>query len=98
MAQVIWSPSAKHDLHAIYDLIAADSPKYAQAFVERLGERFARLAEHPMTGHVVREFSDRTLREITEGNYRIIHKVAKDHVQIVRIYHSRRMLKARDLP
>jgi addiction module RelE/StbE family toxin len=97
MAQVVWSPSAKRDLHAIHDRIAMDSPFYAQRFILRLSERVLFLGEHPMMGHVVQEFKDRTIREIAFGDYRIIHRVTATELQIVRIFHGKRTLRKRDV-
>ena len=92
MAQVIWSPSARKDLHAIHELIASDSRVYAKRFVEKLFERIQFLSEHPMIGHVVKEFSNKEIREISFSNYRIIHRVRPDQIQILRIFHSKRIL------
>jgi toxin ParE1/3/4 len=93
MAQVTWSPSAKRDLLAIHDTIALDSPFYARRFVERLMEKVLFLGEHPMIGHVVSEFNDRTIREIGFGPYRIIHRTTVMQLQIVRIFHGKRELR-----
>ncbi len=97
MAQVKWSPSANFDLHAIHDTIAIDSPFYARRFVEQLMERVLFLGEHPMIGHVVKEFNDRTIREITFGQYRVIHRVTAAEMQIVRIFHAKRELRKIDI-
>jgi toxin ParE1/3/4 len=97
MAQVTWSPSAKRDLHALHDAIAEDSPFYARRFVERLAERVLFLGDHPMAGHIVKEFNDKTIREISFGSYRIIHKLTAGEVQIVRVFHGKRMLRGRDI-
>jgi plasmid stabilization system protein ParE len=60
-------------------------------------ERVLFLGEHPMIGHIVQEFGDRTIRELGFGHYRIIHRMAATEMQIVRIFHAKRELRKRDL-
>ncbi|HRF79748.1 MAG TPA: type II toxin-antitoxin system RelE/ParE family toxin [Flavobacteriales bacterium] len=97
MAEVIWSPSAKRDLHAIHDHIAQDSVFYARRFVERIVDHAATLATHPLKGHVVREFKDLSIREVMLDDYRIIHRITSGEVQIIRIFHAKRVLRPKHL-
>ena len=44
-------------------------------------------------GKIVPEFGDKTIREIKEGNYRIIYQIrSSDKVDILRVHHSARLL------
>ncbi len=47
---IVWLPSAEASLQAIYDLIAADSPRAALAFTEDLRQRCEIFAEFPFLG------------------------------------------------
>lgn len=47
MKQVVWTRAALADLTAIYEHIAADSPRYAVAVVDRLTKRSQQLAAFP---------------------------------------------------
>ncbi|RYG11699.1 MAG: type II toxin-antitoxin system RelE/ParE family toxin [Caulobacteraceae bacterium] len=47
---LVWLPSAEFDLEAIYDLIAADSPRSAIAFVEDIRKRCEAFADFPNMG------------------------------------------------
>ncbi|MBX2980027.1 MAG: type II toxin-antitoxin system RelE/ParE family toxin [Flavobacteriales bacterium] len=60
-------------------------------------ERVQFLGAHPMTGHMVREFKDRSIREIAFGPYRIIHRITAMELQIVRIFHGKRELRRKHL-
>ena len=73
MAQVKWMPCALDDVDGIADHIAKDSPKYASVLVRRFFDRADVLERYPMSGHVVSEVGSKELRELTEGNYRIIY-------------------------
>ena len=98
MAQVEWSKLAKEDLQEIYDYISNDSERYALRVVDRIVERTEKLSVHPLTGRVVPEFEDENLRELIEGNYRIIYYMeSKEKISIVRIYQGARLLKLENL-
>ena len=95
MAEVIWSASALSDLRDIYEFIAKDSPYYAEKHIEELSDKAQQLTTSPKRGKVVPEIGNPAIREIIEGNYRIIYTVSDDEsqVQIIRIHHSERILK-----
>lgn len=93
MAKVIWTEFALEDLRSIYDYISQDSKVYADRFIERLISRVDQLESLPQSGRIVPEFQNESLRELIEGNYRIIYKLNSDSLGIVRIHHSARQLK-----
>ena len=64
MAQVVWTSNALSDLNEIGEYIANDSPKYAEL--------------NPRTGWIVPEAEREDLRELIEGNYRIIYEILND--------------------
>lgn len=98
MAQIDWSKLAKDDLQDIYDYISNDSERYALQMVDRLVVRTEILMLHSKTGRVVPEFEDENLRELIEGNYRIIYYlISEEKVSIVRVYHGARLLKLESL-
>lgn len=98
MAQIDWSKLAKEDLQEIYDYISNDSERYALRMVDRIVERTETLREHPISGRIVPEFENENLRELIEGNYRIIYYiVSKEQISIVRVYHGARLLKLKNL-
>ena len=52
------------------------------------------LIEHPKAGKVVPEFENELIRELIEGNYRIIYKITSiTEIGIIRVHHSARLLK-----
>jgi len=94
MVKVVWSEFAIEDLKSIYDYISKDSKIYASRFVEKLILRVDQLETNPKSGRIVPEFNIETLRELVEGNYRIIYKLNADFIGIVRVHHSSRQLKS----
>ena len=94
MVKVIWAEFALEDLKSIHDFISKDSKFYADRFIEKLIIRIDQLETFPNSGKIVPEFDLETLRELIEGNYRVIYKINPDHIDIVRIHHTARQLKA----
>jgi toxin ParE1/3/4 len=94
MAKIKWTNIALEDLRTVYDYVAQDSPKYADRLMDKIIERVDALEQHPMIGRKVPEFNDENIRELIEGNYRIIYRVEPDeNIGISRVHHSARLLK-----
>lgn len=74
MVKIIWSEFAVADLRSIHDYISKDSKVYPGRFIEKIISRVDQLENNPQSGRVVPEFNIETLRELIEGNYRIIYK------------------------
>jgi toxin ParE1/3/4 len=94
MVKLIWTDHALNDLNDIGDYIAENSQKYAKLTIKRLFEKTEILKTFPKTGRIVPEKNEENLRELIEGNYRIIYElVSPDQINILSIYHSARNLK-----
>ncbi|HEY6435854.1 MAG TPA: type II toxin-antitoxin system RelE/ParE family toxin [Ignavibacteriaceae bacterium] len=74
MVKVIWTDFAIEDLKSIHDYIAQDSKAYASRFIEKVIQRVDQLEMHPKSGRIVPEFNLDTIRELIEGNYRIVYQ------------------------
>ncbi len=93
MAKITWSNLALEDLQAIHKYVSQDSPLYAERLIDRFIEKVDVLKKHPRLGRVVPEFNIEDIRELIEGNYRIIYRIDKDNnIGIARIHHSARLL------
>jgi addiction module RelE/StbE family toxin len=94
MAEVTWTRSALHDLKEIHEYISRDSKFYADRYINLLIKRVDQLINFPMSGRIVPEKEDETIRELIEGNYRIFYKViSKDRINILRIHHAAKNIK-----
>lgn len=91
--RIIWTEFAIEDLNHIHAYISRDSKHYADRFVDKIIERVDQLENFPKSGRVVPEFQSETIRELIEGNYRIIYEVSSDQISIVRVHHTARQLK-----
>lgn len=96
MVQIRWLREAKNDLKAIYEYISHDSAKYAQRQVRRIKEKTDLLKRQPHIGKVVEEMSQPEIRELVEGNYRIVYRiVSPQRIDILMVHHGARDLNQR---
>lgn len=74
-------------------VIIKNSEKYAKLTVKKLFERADILKTYSQAGRIVPEKNDENVRELSEGNYRIIYEiVSTDQINILTVYHSARDL------
>lgn len=98
MVKVVWTESSLADLKEIFDHIADDSIRYASITVSRLYQRAQPIAINPFLGRIVPEYNIKTIRELIEGNYRIIYRIKnKTQIDILRVIHTARLLKKKSL-
>jgi toxin ParE1/3/4 len=97
MARLIWTSRCLDDLERLIKFIETDAPVAACLFAQRIIDRVEMLQLHPSAGSLVLEDESRTYRQVLQGNYRIIYRVAGDAVYLVAIHHASRLLKADEL-
>jgi len=98
MVRLNWTFQAKDDLKAIAEYISRDSKRYAKLQVIRIKNRTRILKTQVRSGKIVPEINKENIREIIEGNYRIIYKTVKDNrIDILTIHHSARDLTKRKI-
>ncbi|MBZ9652238.1 type II toxin-antitoxin system RelE/ParE family toxin [Psychroflexus montanilacus] len=98
MVRINWTFQAKSDLKNIAEYISKDSKLYAKRQVFKIRNRTDILKSHNYSGRKVPEIQDKSIREIFEGNYRIIYKVVTENrIDILTIHHSARDLRKRKI-
>lgn len=98
MAEVKFTVQSINDLNEIAAYISNDSPFYAALFIEKLIARTDILVNFPKTGRIVPELNIKSIRELIEGNYRIIYRIVdKNLIHILTFYHSRRLLNKTEI-
>lgn len=94
MGKITWTVLAELDLLEIESYIAQDSPTYAIITIEKIFDRAFILLKHPLSGRIVPEFENPNIRELIEGNYRIVYFLKNKHeISILRVHHAARVLK-----
>lgn len=95
MVQINWTLQAKKDLKEIAEYISRDSKIYAKRQVLKIRNRTIILITQPYSGRIVPELQEEIVRELIEGNYRIIYKiVSNNRIDILTIHHSARDLQS----
>lgn len=84
--RVVWTDQALARLIEIERHIANDDPVAAVRYVDLLVTRGEELSELPHRGHRVPELPQSGLREIIEGNYRIVYRIGADVVEILTVF------------
>lgn len=86
--EIVWTEQSLRCLMDIEAYIAMDDPVVAVNFVEKLIRRTDVLVDQPYSGRFVPEVSGRDLRELIEGNYRIVYRVNLSIVEILTVFES----------
>ncbi len=93
MEEIVWSVRESNDVRTIYQYIAMDSKFFANKWLEKIAARINMLPAQPNIGRIIPERNDQNLREIIDGNYRIMYRVSKKQIIIYRIIHSARFFR-----
>lgn len=98
MVQIRWTIQAREDLKSIAEYIALDSVKYAKLQVARIKIRTLILNTNIHIGKITPEFNNPDIRELIEGNYRIVYRIKSEtHISILTIHHSTRNIIKREI-
>jgi toxin ParE1/3/4 len=93
MSHFIRTSQAEEDLLSIWEYIADDSRKNANAVLKTIDERCALLAQHPQLGSARYDLAE-DLRYTPVGSYLILYRRLANGVEIVRVLHGARNLEA----
>jgi toxin ParE1/3/4 len=91
--EVIWTRQAVNQLNRYADYIAHDNVLAAEKWVLSLLGKTDQLTELPKSGRLVPEYSDPNLREIIEGDYRLIYRIKDEKVYVQSVRHTRQDLR-----
>lgn len=89
---VAWTRRSIFRLRQILEHISKDQPENARRFVDRLIKRGDSVGEHALRGRVVPEYRNNSIREVFEGDYRIIYRIGPERVDILTVRHGAQLL------
>ena len=96
MVRIKWLKSAQLDFKKIYEFIALDSKRYARFQVEKIQKKTEILKQGNLVGKKVLEINNENVRELIEGDYRIIYRTISDtEIHILLVQHGARDLSGR---
>ena len=90
--RIVWTQTASSDLQAIVRYITSDNPDAARHIAERILDQIEGAAGFPLSGRVVPEKQDDSMREKILNPYRIVYTVDETDsaIHVVRIWHAAR--------
>jgi len=95
--KIIWSDLAVEKLEEFADYIALDKPSAALKWVRKIRISVNKLKDFAEAGREVPEIKRRNIREIIDGNYRIIYRVELDRISILTVRHCSQLLNTNDV-
>ena len=89
MAEIIWTIEASNCLEDIHDFIFERSPNSAHRVVHGIYRKIQLLRDHPRLGQRYEPITDREVREVLYGHYRIVYLIkTENRVEILGIFHG----------
>ena len=98
MVKIVWTDLSVFELKDIYDYISIDSKRYAKNQIEMIKSKTLILKTMPEIGRIVPELENSDIRELIEGNYRIVYRIkTRDYIEILTVHHTSRNLYSREI-
>ena len=88
----MWTNEALARLRDIKKYIVQNNPDRARLFIQKIIDRTDILISNPQIGRVVPEISRPEIRELLFKNYRIVHRVKKDYIEILTVFEGHSLL------
>ncbi|HED36988.1 MAG TPA: type II toxin-antitoxin system RelE/ParE family toxin [Ignavibacteria bacterium] len=95
--KIIWTELAVEKIEEFADYIALDKPSVALKWVRKIQRSVNKLKDFAEAGRKVPEIKRSDIREIIEGNYRIIYRVESDRISILTVRHCSQLLNTKDI-
>ena len=95
--KIIWTELSVEKLEDIADYISIDNKVSAKDWVINIQQSVSKLNDFPELGRVVPEIGRKEIRELIEGNYRIVYKREKSKITILTIRNFSQLLSENDI-
>ena len=95
--RIYWSPLAFERLENIFEYISKEDIDSAQKLISKIFKKVETLSKLSERGRKVPEANRDEIREIFEGEYRIIYRVEPKRVVVLSIRNFKQLLPNKDL-
>lgn len=95
--KIIWSPLAIDRITEIARFIALENPSAANELVTNIFYHVDQLESFPESGPMVPELNRKEIRQLIEGNFKIVYRISKKEISILTIRHNRQLFTENDL-
>ena len=94
---ILFAESALADLESIRAWYGEQEvPEVGERLIGEIIASIEALADHPEMGRIVPEFDQPFLRELIRPPFRIVYRRDPEHVRVVRVWRSERLLDVPD--
>ena len=90
MAEVRWSQAAREEFANSAEYIERRSPAASSKFVLSVLAAVERVGSFPLSGRIVPESEDATVREVFAFRYRIMYQVHSGYIEVIAVVHGAR--------
>jgi len=94
--KIFWTPLAVERLEDIFEYISKDNRIAAQKIVDRIIKKVESLSKFPERGRKVPEINREDIREVFEGEYRLIYRISSKKVFVLSIRNFKQLLPDKD--
>ncbi len=95
--KLLWTENAKKDLLSIRYYIARNNPANAGQWIKRLRTRAKNIVHPPCSFRNVPEYNQDDIREVLEGNYRIVFQIIAESIIILTIFEGHRLFSLKSM-
>jgi addiction module RelE/StbE family toxin len=95
--KLVWTKESLTRLKEIEEYIAADNPRAAFEFIDKIISLAESILENPEKGRIVPELSITQIREILFNKYRIVYLLKKNSIEILTVFEGHRLLKKEEI-
>lgn len=93
MVKINWTNAALSDLNEIGVYIAKDSERFAALTVSTLFHATEPLVQQPHLGKKVPELNNEFIRQLINGDYRIVYRIVNaERIDVLTVYHCSRLI------
>jgi toxin ParE1/3/4 len=95
--KITWSPLAAEQVREIASYIALDKPSVAEQWIDKMFDSVEQLIDLPKSGRVVPELQINSIRELVQGNYRVIYKIQDNSISVLTVKSYRQQLRSDEI-
>lgn len=86
--KVVWTQQAISQVKRYAKIIEEDKPNAAKNWIREIFAREKDISQFPLMGRVVKEFKVSNVREVLQGNHRIIYRIHKSGIDVITVIHG----------
>lgn len=95
--RIFWSPLAVDRLEDIFEYISKEDEIAAHKMITKIFKRVETLSKYPERGRKVPEANREEIREVFEGDYRIIYRIEPKKVSVLTVRNFKQLLPDKDI-